>query len=92
MIAAARIVDPTSLADASFGKANRKYGLAGRMAAAIVSITRDNGDCLPQDLNEKGFTPAEVSENWHMAKSLAAVELKLVGGAPVPSLGVLRRP
>lgn len=81
-MAAACIVEPSSLADASFGEANQKYGLAGRMAAAVISVMREKGDCLPQDLNAKGFTPAEVADNWHMAKALASVELKLMREAP----------
>ena len=69
---------------------SKRYEPAGRMAIAIIEITRANGGCLPQDLNAKGFTPDEVAEHWHMAKSLAAVELKLMGEAPAkPSL--LRR-
>ena len=59
---------------------NKKYAPAGRMATTIVEITQQNGGCLPQDLNEKGFTPAEIFQHWHMAQSLAVVELKLMDG------------
>jgi hypothetical protein len=61
----------------------KKYEPAGRMAAAIIEIIQENGDCLPQDLNAKGFAPSEVAEHWHMAKSLAAVELKLMREMPI---------
>jgi len=70
---------------------SKKYEPAGRMAAAIIEISRAQGDCLPQDLNAKGFTPAEVAEHWHMAKSLAAVEMKLMGDVPSKPSLVFRR-
>jgi hypothetical protein len=72
MMGAVRIVDLVSSDD------DRTYEPAARMAAAIVEISRKNGDCLPQDLNQKGFSPDAVAAHWHMAKSLAAVELKLM--------------
>jgi hypothetical protein len=67
-----RVVDLVS------GDKDKRYEPAGRMAAAIIAITQKNGDCLPQDLNAQGFTPDEVAENWHLAKSLAVVELQLM--------------
>ena len=57
---------------------DKRFAPAGRMAAAIIEITNENGRCLPQDLNVRGFTPAEVAQHWHMAHSLAAVEMKLM--------------
>jgi hypothetical protein len=60
------------------GPDDKKYEPAGRMALAIIELTQKNGGCLPQDLNERGFTPDEVADHWHMAKSLADVELKLM--------------
>ena len=77
MIAAAiRVVDLVTTDE------DKKFEPAGRMAAAIIEITHEKGGCLPQDLNEKGFTPAEVAQNWHMAQSLAAVEMKLMSEKP----------
>jgi hypothetical protein len=70
---------------------DKKYEPAGRMAIAIIEITQQNGGCLPQDLNAKGFTPDEVSENWHMAKSLAAVEMKLMNDTPTKPKPIFRR-
>ncbi|MBR0967864.1 hypothetical protein JQ554_28450 [Bradyrhizobium diazoefficiens] len=61
---------------------DRKFAPAGRMAAAIIEIVEESGACLPQDLNAKGFTPAEVAQHWHMAKALADVELKLAQRKP----------
>lgn len=55
---------------------NKKYEPVGRMANAIIEIKRENGGCLPTDLNARGFTPQEVSDWWHMANELATVELK----------------
>jgi len=52
----------------------RKFAPAGRMAAAILEIQKTKGGCLPQDLNERGFTPAEVAEHWSMAQSLVELE------------------
>jgi hypothetical protein len=62
---------------------DKKFAPAGRMAAAIIEITQENGWCLPQDMNARGFTPAEVSQHWHMARSLAAVEIKLMNDKPI---------
>jgi hypothetical protein len=72
MMAALRVVDLITTDE------DRKFAPAGRMAAAIIEIIRENGDCLPQDLNAKGFMPDEVVKHYHMAKSLAAVEMKLM--------------
>ena len=76
MMAANRIVDRVS------GEADKTHEPAGRMAAVIVEVTQEKGGCMPQDLNERGFTPEEVATHWHMAKSLAAVELKLMSANP----------
>ena len=73
MMAAIRIVDLVS------GEKDKRYETAGRMAAAIVNIAAERGGCLPQDLNERGFRPDEVANHWHMAQSLAEVELRLAG-------------
>lgn len=73
MMVAQRIVDLVSSDD------DRRYEPAGRMAAVIIEVTNETGGCLPQDLNEKGFTPADVTNHWHMAQSLAEVELRLAG-------------
>ena len=59
---------------------DKRFAPAGRMATAIMEITQEQGGCLPQDLNEKGFAPDEVAKYWHMAKSLAEVEIKLMSG------------
>ena len=48
-----------------------------RMAAAIVAIIREQGGCLPPDLANKGFTPAEIDRHWKMATALANVELNI---------------
>ena len=61
---------------------NKKYEPAGLMAVAIIEIMQENGECLPQDLHEKGFTTVEVAKHWHLAKSLAAVEFRLMGSSP----------
>jgi hypothetical protein len=70
---------------------DKRFAPAGRMATAIVEITRVNGGCLPQDLNEKGFSPAEVAEHWNLAKSLAEVEMRLMGEKPTKPPSVFRR-
>ncbi|MCP3385972.1 hypothetical protein NLM31_36850 [Bradyrhizobium sp. CCGUVB4N] len=71
MMAALRVVDLVS------DDQDKRYEPAGRMAAAIIKVTQEQGACLPQDLNQRGFTPDEVVKHWHLANSLAAVELKL---------------
>lgn len=60
----------------------KTFAPAGRMAGAIIEITREKGGCLPQDLNERGFTPTEVVKHWHMAQSLATVEINLMNDSP----------
>ncbi len=57
---------------------DKKFAPAGRMAAAIIEITQEMGGCSPKNLYEKGFPPTEVTKHWHMAQSLAAVELGLM--------------
>ena len=61
---------------------DKRYEPAGRMAMAIIEIIQDQGECLPQHLNARGFSPDEISRHWHLAKSLAAVELRLMAAAP----------
>ena len=68
---------PVRVVDLITSDEDKKFEPAGRMAEAIIQITKEQGGCLPQDLNGKGFTPDEVAQYWHMAKSLAVVELKL---------------
>jgi len=72
MMSAKRVVDLITTDE------DKKFESAARMAAAIIQITRATGDCLPQDLNANGFTSEEVSQHWHLAQSLAAVELNLM--------------
>lgn len=69
---------------------DKKFAPAGRMAAAIIAITHEQGGCLPQDLNEAGFSPAEVAAHWHMAKTLAEVEMKLMNERSVKQKTSLR--
>jgi len=83
--AALQIVDLVTSDD------NKKFEPAGRMAAAIINITQKQGGCLPQDLNQYGFTPEEVVRHWDMAKSLAAVEMKLMGNQPSKPKSLFRR-
>lgn len=79
MMAAPKHSEPSFLVvDLITTNEDRKFAPAGRMAAAIIEIVQENGRCLPQDLNARGFSPAEVVEHWHMANSLAAVEIKLM--------------
>ena len=54
-----------------------KFAAAGRMATAIIQVIQQKGECLPQDLYGKGFSAQEVREHWHMANSLAEVELRI---------------
>jgi hypothetical protein len=61
---------------------DKKFAPAGRMATVIIDITEEQGGCLPQDLNAHGFSPDEVAQHWHMAKSLADVEMKLMNKQP----------
>ena len=83
MMPALQVVDLISTGEGS------KFAPAGHMASAIIEITNKQGGCLPQDLNAKGFTPDEVAAHWHMAQSLASVELRLA--ATVPKRGACRK-
>lgn len=76
MMSALRVVDLITSDE------DKKFAPAGRMASAIIEIVQENGGCLPQDLHARGFTPAEVAQHWHMARSLAAVEIKLMRDKP----------
>jgi hypothetical protein len=76
-LATIRVVDLVSSDE------DKRYEPAGLMAAAIIEIIQKNGDCLPQDLNARGFTPDEVAQHWHMAKSMAAIELRMLGKKPM---------
>jgi hypothetical protein len=58
--------------------ADKAHEPAVRMAMAIVKLIQKNGDCLPQDLLAYGFTKDETVELWHLARSIAAIELKLM--------------
>lgn len=69
-ISALRIVDLITTDE------DKKFAPAGRMADAIIERIQKHGNCVPQDLNAKGFLPHEVAAHWHMAYSLACVELK----------------
>ena len=70
---------------------DQTFAPAGRMAAVIIEITQENGGCLPEDLNARGFNPAEVARHWHMAKSLAEVETRLMRDLPIKPKSILRR-
>lgn len=85
MMASIRIIDLVTTDE------DKKFEPAGRMAAAMIEVMQTNGDCLPQDLNEMGFSPAEVAQHWHMAKALAAVEIKLMGEHSIKPKSLLRR-
>lgn len=45
------------------------------MATAIAEILTKNGDCYPEDLKARGFSPEEIKRHWPMAYALAKVEL-----------------
>ena len=92
MLTAQRPREPTMfVVDLITSDKDKKFAPAGRMATAIIEITRENGGCLPQDLNAKGFTPEEVAAHWHMAQSLAAVELRLMNEYPTKPKTIFRR-
>ena len=50
---------------------------AERMTDAIVEIYKDIGGCLPQDLQNKGFTPTQIEQHWALANALARVQLNM---------------
>lgn len=57
---------------------DKRFATYQRMATAIVDITCERGECVPADLMKRGFDRQEVLDRWHMANSMAAVELKLM--------------
>lgn len=83
--------EPVLVIDLITTDENKKFEPAGRMATVIMEITQENGGCLPQDLNARGFTPDEVATHWHMAKSLAVVEMNLMSDNPTKPKLLLRR-
>ncbi len=82
---------PLHIVDIITTDEGKKFAPAGRMAAAIIEITQAKGGCLPQDLNERGFTPDEVAEHWHLAQSFAAVEINLMSKFPAKPKSLLGR-
>lgn len=50
---------------------------AQRMAAAIAEIIERQGDCLPHDLVNEGFSYDEINRLWAKAKVLALFEAKI---------------
>ena len=64
---------------------DKKFEPAGRMATAIVEMFQEKSDCVPDDLNERGFSSADITNNWHMALSLAEVEMRLNKQAERPT-------
>lgn len=71
---------------------DRRFEPVARMAEAIIAIVKEKGDCLPQDLLPLGFTKLETVDHYHMAKSLAAVELKIMGEETTNSKFLMGRP
>ena len=51
---------PEAITDKDANAAATSDNTAERMAPAIVEIIKDIGDCLPQDLQDKGFTSAQI--------------------------------
>ncbi len=49
--------------------------LAERVAKTIAATIRQQGHCRPDDLQNHGFTDAEIGKVWPMAYALAHVEL-----------------
>lgn len=49
-------------------------GLADRMAEAMNRRIEQEGGCLPQDLEELGFTPEEIDHAWPKAKAIVEFE------------------
>ena len=52
------------------------FASAGNMAFTIVDIIHSKGRCTPRDLFAEGFTPAEVTQNWHLAHSFASLHVR----------------
>lgn len=57
---------------------DRKFAPYQHMANVIIHLTRIHGECLPVDLLPLGYSKEEMSERWHMASAMAAVELRLI--------------
>lgn len=58
--------------------ADKKFEPVAQIASAIFRITQEKGECLPQDLLFRGFSEIETTKHWHMAQSIAEIELKLM--------------
>jgi hypothetical protein len=54
------------------------FELQQHMAVAIGLIIKASGNCVPGDLEAKGFTAEEIAHCWPMAKALAHVMLDVV--------------
>lgn len=71
----ANATTPHRIVDQITTSTDKKFEPVARMADAIIDATRKNGNCLPQDLRDKGFTYQDLATLWHFANALASVEL-----------------
>ncbi|MDD3028863.1 MAG: hypothetical protein PHS57_01080 [Alphaproteobacteria bacterium] len=55
---------------------DKRFEQPARMADAIIRIIQEQGDCLPQDLSPEEFPAPYVARYWHMAHTMAKIELK----------------
>jgi hypothetical protein len=68
---------PEAITDEEANTASTLDSTAERMTDAIVEIYKDIGGCLPQDLQDKGFTPTQIEQHWALANALARVQLNM---------------
>ena len=65
---ALRIVDQITT------ETDKRFEPVARMADAIIETTLENGDCVQQDLQAKGFTHQDIAAHWHFANALAVTK------------------
>jgi hypothetical protein len=62
--------------DLAIDHSDKELPLHRRMANAIIEMIDENGECLPQDLLQLGFSKEETVEQWHKAYAAAYAELQ----------------
>jgi hypothetical protein len=73
-ILARRKSDPKASNDKDTEENERdKLDVPTRMADVIVEILKEQGECHPADLMDKGFTLDKIARHWNMAQALVAV-------------------
>jgi len=62
--------------DLEINDKSKSFAPASKISAAIFETIQSKGRCTPKDLFIKGFSPAEVTQHWHFAHSIASLQIR----------------